>query len=153
MRLRFVQYGGATVSDKPKFEPTFMITNFSGTIREIMVFEINRKSLVNDANDFWEAQRDVNKLRNKLQDAYQSAIQKSQFQKAKKGQGVPDIWMFGAVAYDLITEQGQRLDAVLKMSGNKLAELAAQQGEALKAKAAQDGDGVYLFEKKSREKD
>lgn len=140
------------MSDKPKFDPKFSITNFSGTIREIFVFRINQMGLVNTKEHWDLAQVDVTNLRNKLQAAYGSAIQKAKFQK-KQSEGVPDIWMYGAAAYDLITEQGMRLSDVLKMSGNKLTELAAAQGASLRAKAEQDGEGIYLFEKKSREKE
>ena len=140
------------MENKPKFSPTFLITDYAKTLREILIFRINQLSIVNSANDFWQAQSDVTLLRNKLQSAYGSAIQKAQFQK-KETEGVPDIWMFGAAAYELITEQGMRLSDVLNMSGNKLAQLAAEQGAILKAKAEQDGEGVYLFEKKSREKE
>jgi hypothetical protein len=142
-----------TVSEEnPKFDPHWNITDYAKTLREILIFRINQLAIVNSANDFWQAQSDVTNLRNKLQDAYKSAIQKSQMQKAKQGQTVPAIWMFGAAAYDLITEQGVRLSDVLEMSGAKLAQMAAGQGAMLKAKAETDGESVYLFTKKSKEK-
>lgn len=141
------------MSEEAKFSPTWDIKGYAKTLREILIFRINQFAIVNSANDFWQAQSDVTSLRNKLQDAYKSAIQKNQMQKSQQGQTIPEIWVFGAAAYDLITEQGMRLSDVLEMSGAKLAQLAAEQGAILKAKAETDGESVYLFTKKSREKD
>jgi hypothetical protein len=149
-----------------KFAPTFDARNYSGTLREILIFRVNQLSLVNDANDFWQAQSEVNTLRNKLQTAYNSAVQKAQMRhgfKARKSPSetmaeplsaieYPEIWTFSAAAYDLITEQGMRLADVVNMSGAKLAQLAIEQGNLFKEKAEKEGDTVYMIAKKSREK-
>lgn len=155
------------MSEEAKFSPTFNIQLFSAVMREILIFRMNQMAHVNSADHFWQAQQETVKLRSKLETVYKSTTQKAQMKHSFKTKMLPseiitepfsaielppDIWMFGAAAYDLITEQGMRLDAVLNMSGNKLAELAAKQGELFKAKAETDGDSVYLIPKKSREK-
>ena len=116
-----------------------------------MVFRLNQLGHTVGEKEFWQAQSDVTLLRNKLQSAYVSAMQKAKIQKAKQGQSVPDIWMFGAVAYQFITEDGLRLKDVLEMSGAKLARLAQTEGEKFKAKAAAEGDSAYMIDKKSKE--
>lgn len=143
-----------------KFAPRFDIKNFSGTIREIMTFLINTKGIVNTKVHFDEAQEEVVKLRNRLQDAYNSEMKKRLPYVGRLGKKpffVPDmsleIWMYGAAAYDLITEQGRRLQDVLNMPWSDITEKAKEQGELFKKKAEQEGDAAYMIKKKSREKE
>jgi hypothetical protein len=134
------------------------VRDYTQFFTEIIVFRMNQMSLgANTQEHYWKAQADNVLLRNKLQTAYVSAHQKAKMQKPPKGLDTPkpsplEIWMFGAAAYELITEQGMKLEAVLEMSGAKLAELAAEQGELFKKKSEQEGDTVYMIRKKSREK-
>jgi hypothetical protein len=140
------------VSEQAQFDPKFNMTLFSAVIREIMIFRMNQMALVNTANHFWQAQQDAQLLRGELEAAYRSVLQKAQNQK-KHGGNFPELWMFGYLAYQRITEDGLSLKAFLEMPKTRMAQQALALGEALKAKAAQDGDGVYQFEKKSREKE
>ena len=134
-----------------KFSPTFNITLISSVMREVLIFRMNQMARENTAKHFWRAQSEVTQLRTKLETAYKSSIQKAKI--AKQQTAITDLWCYGLVAYDLITEQGMKLSDVLNMSGAKLERMAAEMGTALKAKAQTEGESVYLFEKKSREKE
>jgi hypothetical protein len=137
------------VSDTPTFNPTFLITNFSSTLREILIFRINQLGVTNTEAHFWQAQQDVMLIRAELQTAYNSGIQKAKMQKR---QDYTELWMFGLLAYQRLTEDGLRLKDFLEMPKARMERQAAELGAALKVKAEKEGESVYMIKKKSREK-
>lgn len=136
--------------EQAKFDPTFNITLFSSTMRELMIFFINRQGLVNTEAHFWQAQQDAMLIRQELETAYKSGIQKAQQQKRKE---ITELWMFGLLAYQRLTEDGLSLKAFLEMPYARMERQALELGKALMKKAETDGESVYLFTKKSREKE
>lgn len=136
--------------DKPKFSPTFDIRLISSVMRELLIHEMNRMAITNTAEHFWQAQQDVMLIRQELETAYKSGIQKAQNQNRKE---ITERWMFGLLAYQRLTEDGLSLKAFLETPKARMEREAAELGKALKAKAETDGESVYLFNKKSREKD
>jgi hypothetical protein len=135
--------------EQAKFEPTFNIRLISSTLREVMIFLINRQGLINTAEHFWQAQQDVMLLKQELETAYKSGIQKAQQQKRTD---VTELWMFGLLAYQRLTEDGLSLKAFLEMPYARMERQAAELGKALMKRAEAEGELVYLFEKKSRDK-
>jgi hypothetical protein len=132
-----------------EFSPEFLITNFSTTMREILIFRMNQMSHENSAEHFWQAQQDAMAIRQELETAYKSSIQKAQTQ---KGYEFTELWMFGLLAYQRLTEDGLRLKDFLEMPKARMERQAAELGAALKAKAEKEGESVYMIKKKSREK-
>jgi hypothetical protein len=137
------------VSDTPTFNPTFDIRLISSTLREILIFRINQAGLENSAEHFWQAQQDVMLIRAELQTAYNSGVQKAKMQKR---QDFTELWMFGLLAYQRLTEDGLRLKDFLETPKARMEREAAELGAALKAKAEKEGESVYMIRKKSREK-
>jgi hypothetical protein len=132
-----------------KFKPTFDIRVFSTVIRELMIYRLNQMGLVNTQEHFWQAQQDAMTIRTELETAYKSSIQKAQTQ---KGYEFTELWMFGLLAYQRLTEDGLRLKDFFEMPKARMERQAAELGAALKAKAEKEGESVYMIKKKSREK-
>lgn len=121
---------------------TFDIRNFAQTMREITFYRTRELNRPDDSNTFFQAQRDVVKLRQKLERAFNSAVQKATRKKTEP----PELWMFGLVAYRLIVEDGQSIDDVVKLSGNKLADKASELSLPIEETGE---DSAYMFEKKN----
>ena len=121
---------------------SFDIRNFSGTLRELLILRINQMGQVNSPKHFWQAQQEITRLRARLERAYRATLQKARLHQKTP----PDLWMFGLAAYELLSEQGLRLDAVLALSNARLARLALELAAPIEA-----GWQLPLFEKTSRE--
>ena len=111
------------MSDNP-FAGKFDARNFSGVMREILIFRMNQMGRVNTANHFWVAQQEIIKLRQKLERAYNGQLQRAKI--SKNTEDVVELWAYGLAAYVLICHEGRRLDDVCKLSGPKLVKKAIE---------------------------
>jgi hypothetical protein len=116
----------------------FDVRSFAEVMREIFTHRIIQYGGMTEAN--WDkAQKDTAAIRKRLERAYASSQQKGEYL---------DVWLFGMAAYKLFVEEHQRFDNILGMSLTKLALKASEIGQAIEAKAKQQGEVAYFFPKR-----
>lgn len=120
---------------------TFDVRNFAQVMREITFYRTRELNRPDDSNSFFQAQRDVAKLRTKLERAFNSAVQKATRKKTEP----PELWMFGLVAYRLIVQASMPIKEFLKFTGKNLAEQIPDMVLPLEQK---EDESAYMFEKK-----
>jgi hypothetical protein len=123
----------------------FDVRSFAEVLREILTHRVMQIANGKPPTEkqFWQAQSEQVQLRAKLELAYSETLKKR-----RADEPVLEVWMFSIAAYSLYVIERKWLADILSMSSPKLARKALEVGQAIEAKAEQQGEVAYFFPKR-----